>query len=350
MATFADIFDRIVHRDRSREDTHELSAAAQRHIHRNAAVFVGANGLQNIGDQAAKASTVLPWLMAAIGAPTWMTGLLVPIRESGSMLPQAALQPWVLGHQRRRGIWIAGALGQAIGAAVMAMGAALLSGWGAGLVVLGGLTLLALARSLTSIASKDIQGRTMPKGMRGRIGGLATMLSGIVAITIGVAIRITVGADTSAGLLAAIVAGGSGAWLLAAALFTQLREDAHRAAPNPRDPHWFTDSWQLVRTDAALRRFVIVRALLLVSALAPPFIVHLSATHAGAQLSSVATFIIASGASALVGGRISGLLSDRSARKTMIWGAGLASTIIVVFLSSLGVPALMATWWWGPLV
>ncbi|HEV2128803.1 MAG TPA: hypothetical protein VGR22_09315, partial [Thermomicrobiales bacterium] len=57
--------------------------------------IIGAQALQNAGDQVVKASTVLTWLLAALGAPTWTIGLLVPVRESGSMLPQAALTPWV---------------------------------------------------------------------------------------------------------------------------------------------------------------------------------------------------------------------------------------------------------------
>lgn len=56
---------------------------------RNARRFVWSNGLQNIGDQLVAPKTVLPWLFGAAGVPAVMTSFLVPIRESGSMLPQA---------------------------------------------------------------------------------------------------------------------------------------------------------------------------------------------------------------------------------------------------------------------
>src|SRR5699024_7820421 len=72
--------------------------------------IVAAGALQSAGDEAINAKTVLPWLLSALGAPGWMIGLLVPIRESGSMLPQAAITPWVRARRRRKHVWVAGGL------------------------------------------------------------------------------------------------------------------------------------------------------------------------------------------------------------------------------------------------
>lgn len=379
------LIDTILHRDTQHEDVHELSAYAREHIRHNAVTFVAANGMQNIADQLAKASTVLPWVMSAVGAPAWMTGLLVPIRESGSMLPQAALQPWVRAHRRRAAIWVAGAFGQALGAALIALAAALLQGWAAGVVVLLGLVTQALARSLNSIASKDIQGRTSPKGLRGRVSGLATTISGIVAITVGLAIRIWGGSDLSRAVLAALVGVAALAFALGGVIFARIKEDdgaaggrtrsgtagaqpgngtasaeignqAHSAAAGApvrlRDTllhlGWLKETWQLLTADAPFRRFVIVRSLLLVSALTPPFIVAHAAQESGAGMSSVATFIVASGVAALLGGRISGVVSDKSSRKTIIYGAALASMLVLVYVAASFLPALIRQWWWGP--
>lgn len=54
----------------------------------NAKRFIWANGLQGIGDQIVAAKTLLPWLFTVAGVPAFFTGLLVPVRESGSMLPR----------------------------------------------------------------------------------------------------------------------------------------------------------------------------------------------------------------------------------------------------------------------
>ncbi|MDO5700594.1 MAG: MFS transporter [Bowdeniella nasicola] len=351
MPSLSELFDRIVQRDPEHEDAHELTPTAREHIRHNSAIFMGAKGLQNIADQGAKASTVLPWAMAATGAPTWMLGLLVPIRESGSMLPQAALQPWVLRKPRRARVWVSGAIGEALGATVIALSVAFLDGALAGALILAGLAFLALSRSLTSIASKDIQGRIMPKGMRGRATGVSTMISGVVAVTVGLAIRVFAGADVSRVALALIIGGAAVSWALAAALFSRLREGDEQAQNSAdTDFHWVRDSLALLKDDAPFRRFVIVRSLLLVSALAPPFVVALSAERSGAGMNSIATFIIASGVAALLGGRVSGVISDRSSRNTMVFGAALASALVVLFVGSAFIEPLITAWWWGPLV
>ena len=110
--------------------------------------LIGANALQSIGDQVVNAKTVLPWLLTVVGAPAALVGLLVPIRESGSMLPQAALTPWVVARPRRTRVWMLGAAGQAVATAAMAGAALLLDGLAAGIAVLVALAGFALARFL----------------------------------------------------------------------------------------------------------------------------------------------------------------------------------------------------------
>ena len=59
---------------------------------------------QATGDQVVNAKTVLPWALTAVGAPSAVLALLVPVRESGSMLPQAAMSPVLQrsAYRRRR--------------------------------------------------------------------------------------------------------------------------------------------------------------------------------------------------------------------------------------------------------
>ena len=39
-----------------------------------------------LADELSSARLVLPWLLGIIGAPVWMVGLLIPIREAGALL------------------------------------------------------------------------------------------------------------------------------------------------------------------------------------------------------------------------------------------------------------------------
>ena len=319
-----------------------------REVPGNALRIVAAQTLQNIGDRVVDAKAVLPWLLAAVGAPAALTGLLVPIRESGSLLPQASLVPRVRQRALRKWVWVAGAAGQATAVAAMALAAATARGVVAGVAILVALAIFAVSRSLSSIASKDVLGRTVPKGQRGQINGWATVTSGVVGITLGLGIRLLGGEDVAPGVLASLLGGAALAWVAALALYATVREPAGEA-DTADDGGWLPHAVSLLRADAPFRRFVLVRTLLLVSALSPPFIVTLAAQEAGASLSNLGTFVIASGVAGMAGGWGFGRLADRSSRMLMVVGAAASSGVIVLLLLAPAVPAIDGATWPYPL-
>lgn len=310
---------------------HEEAGPA--HQRSNGLRQVVANALQGTGDQVVNAKSVLPWLLTGLGAPGFLLGLLVPIRESGSMLPQAAMTPWVRRHRARKWIWVAGALGQASSVAAMALLAWLTTGAVAGVGIVLALAAFATSRALCSLAGKDVLGRTIEKGRRGRINGLEVVAAGGAAITLGVAIQVFGGSSVRVGLLAALLVGAAVLWVVAALVFAGVREPVPESAPGSSSSGWVASSWSLLRNDATFRRFVVVRTLLLVSALSPPFVVSIAAAEGGVGLSGLGPFVIAQGIAGLVGGRWFGGLADRSSRRLMIWGSGLASVILLAYLA-----------------
>ncbi len=307
--------------------------------------IIAGQALQNAGDQVAKASTVLTWLLVALGSPAWAVGLLVPIRESGSMLPQAALTPWVRRRGQRKWVWVTGAAGQAVAVAAMAVTAATATGTIAGVLILLELAAFALSRALTSIASKDVLGRTIPKGCRGDINGVATLVSGVVAVTLGLGIRLWGGSEANTGVLAWLLGAAALAWVAALVVYARVREpDGGDAGPD-HGQGWVARSWALLARDRPFRRFVIVRALLLVSALSPPFVMSLAAEQGSAGLSGLGPFVIASGLAGIIGGRPVGRLADRSSQNLMVGGAAAASTTILVLLAVDRVGAVAGASW-----
>lgn len=334
VTTAVRVYQRLVRAERSDQPPEEQRATA-----RNGLRHVVANTLQALGDQAVNAKTVLPWLLASVSAPALFTGLLVPVRESLSMLPQAALAPWVQRRAARRWLWVWGAAGQAAATAGMALTSATLEGWAAGVAVVALLAVFSLARSLNSLAGKDVLGRTVPKGERGQINGLSTLFSGAVAVTVGVGIRVLGGDDVSPVVLAALLGAAALAWVLALVVYAGIKEPPTEPAEAEDQDPWVRTSWHLLRDDAPFRRFVVARALLLVSALSPPFVVTLGAREGGLGLSGLGPFVIAQGVASLVGGRAFGRWADRSSRTLMVVGAGLASLLILGFLALYAVPA-----------
>lgn len=309
----------------------------------NARRFIWANGLQGMGDQIVAPKTVLPWLFGAAGVPGFFTALLVPVRESLSMLPQAAITPWVTTQPSRKRVWMIGSMGQFIAAALIALAAVFLNGAALGITVVILLGVLSLFRSVCSITSKDVQGRTISKGRRGLITGRATALSGGVALVVGLGLSV-LGPDLPRWVLVLLLGGGALTWALATLVFGDIREPANESEPQPMNKHWWTSTWELFTSDKKFRQFVIVRSLMLVSALSPTFIVTLG-QELGEDITSLGFFVIASGLGALVGGRISGILSDISAKNTMAVGSGTASLVIIAMvLCANFAPHQVITW------
>src|SRR5699024_9623820 len=106
VTTTARLYSALVRRDVESEN--ELPDRVRRDVSRNGLRLVAANTLQSSGDQTVSASTVLPWLFHVLGVPAALIGLLVPIRETGSMLPQAFLTPLVVRVTYRKWVFVAG--------------------------------------------------------------------------------------------------------------------------------------------------------------------------------------------------------------------------------------------------
>ncbi len=355
------VYSALVHRDPAVEQ--QLPEDVRKDVPTNGARLVIAHALQSSGDQTVNASTVLPWLFHALGVPPALAGLLVPIRESGSMLPQAFLTPMILRVPHRKWVFVTGAIVQATAVAVMALTAATGQGLPAGLVIVAALAVFSLGRCLGSISSKDVQGRTVPKGQRGQINGLSTVAAGIVALTLGLGIRLFGGADLAPGQLAWLLLIGAGCWVAVAAIYAAIREPAgdvgraDRGGPSSGSPDeerqkqsWYAEAWALLRADRHFRLFVTVRSLLLVSALSPPFVVVLSVTAGTEGLAGLGGFIIASGLAALLGGAVFGRWADRSSRTLMSAGAAAASAIILTLVLVVSLPGFTGESPWADLL
>jgi len=153
--------------------------------------------LQKLADELSSAKTVLPWLMGSLGAPIFWIGFLVPIRESGSLLPQLLIAGAVRSRPLRKRVWVLGGILQALALGGMALVAFFLRGWQAGVAIVSLLVAFSLARGLTSVASKDVTGKTIPKTRRGRLTGFTTALAGTLTLGLGGVLALRVSGDPS---------------------------------------------------------------------------------------------------------------------------------------------------------
>lgn len=306
----------------------DISDAACRVVPGNFFRIMFASVLSKIGDLLINPKTVLAWLIVALGAPPALVGLLVPIRESGSMIPQLLIGAWVRHFPVRKRFWVAGALLQGLAVFGMAVVVWLLQGLAAGLAVIALLTMFSLSRGLCSVSMKDVQGKCIPRPRRGRLAGLASTISGLVTLLGGV-LLIVGDSDPGKRLYGIVLLVAATTWWLAAAVFARVREYAGETAGGG---HALREGWRnlrLLKNDPPFRHFVMARALLLGSALGSPFVVVLARQQSGG-IALLAGFVLTSSLASAVSASIWGFMADVSSRRVMIRGGGLAALMCLL--------------------
>lgn len=100
-----------------------------------------------------------------------MVAWLVPIRESGALLPQAFIGVYLRKHEARHHVWRLGMALQICAITTTLLAALVLSGVAAGAVVLTALVALSIGRSACSLTIKDMEADVAEKRGTGQAGG-----------------------------------------------------------------------------------------------------------------------------------------------------------------------------------
>lgn len=270
------------------------------------------------------AKTVLPWLLQALGAPVWIIGWLVPVRESGSMLPQVVLGAYVRRMPYRKQVWLWGAAIQASCLVLMALVALLSSGWLAGSLVLGLLAIMSLARGLCSISAKDVLGKTVPKRERGKVTGTGASWAGGIGLIFGFILsRLD---NIEAWGYALILMLAAGVWGLGMMCYGAIKEQAGATDGGVNGWQQAWKSMNLIRKDGYFARFLMVRTLLLSTALVTPYYVLLAQAEDG-RMQVLGWLVIAQGLAQFVSSWLWGRWADHSAKKVM-QGAGIIASVL----------------------
>ena len=261
-----------------------------------------------LADELSSARLVLPWLLGIIGAPVWMVGLLVPIREAGALLPQLFVAGFIRLKPQRKWVWVVGAVLQAVAAIALALLALIGSGAIGGLLVLAALVMLSLARGLSSIATKDVLGKTIAKRRRGTLMGWSGSVAG----------GATLFGDRPGNLALAILLGVAAAgWLLNALCAARIKEVPGSIEGGENAWDSIKLGLSLLREDRTFLHFNVARALLLSSALALPYLALLGQQQSGTELGGLGILVVVSGLAAMVASPIWGKRADQSSRRVM---------------------------------
>ena len=327
----------------------DISDQACTEVPRNFFLILCSQTLTSLGDLLTSPKTILTWLMTAVGAPAALIAWLVPIRESGSMLPQLLIGAWVRQHALRKPFLVLGAIIQALSLLGMVLAVLWLEGLSAGLAILGLLVVFSLGRGLNSVAMKDVQGKTIPKQRRGRLTGLASTMSGLLTTLISIWL-FSQAEDAGLFIYVLLLLGAAMLWFGAATLFSQIDEQPGETSGGGNAMKQAFANLALLRDEALFRHFVMTRALMLSSALATPFLIVLAQQHSssGALLGA---FLLASSLASLLSSSIWGWMADWSSRKVLLLAASLAALfcLLAAVASQFSGP-VFSNFWFYPLL
>lgn len=324
--------------DDSALDARDIDEAVAKRQGRNFFTHVGSLAMTKIADGLIDPKLVLSWLLVSLGSPVFMTGLLVPVREAGALLPQMPLARLLAGVGVRKWLWVGGSLVQAVAAGAIAFFAVTLDGMAAGVAIVAALAVHALGRSVCSLSYKDVLGKTVARAARGTASGIAssTASAGVVAFGLVLASGMFARETLVAGaiVLAALL------WLAAAGFFSTLYETPADArggkAVGARKA-----GLALLREDPQLRIFIMTRGLLVSTALAPPFLVAMAGGPRDGGYGALGLLVLASAAASLVSGYVWGRLADRSSR-TVLTAAALGGAVSLGCAAALDAAGLLS--------
>ncbi len=308
----------------------DISDAACREQADSFARHVASLSLTKAADGLADAKLVLSWLMTALGAPAYLIGLLVPIREAGALLPQLFTAARIRAMAKRKWAWAWASATEGVAAIAIAVAALTLQGAAAGLAILAALAVLAVARSVASVSYKDVLGKTVAKGRRGTATGLATSAGSAAVIVFALVLMFDL-ADRMTLVVAALLIAGA-AWIGAAVIFAGLAEEEGATEGGANGFSAAVENLKYLREDRQLQLFILSRGLLTATALAPPYLVLLASGAAADALTGLGALVLASALAALVSGYVWGRLSDRSSRQVLMATGVLGAVALVAAL------------------
>lgn len=297
-----------------------------------------AQTLTKVGDALTSSRLVLAWMLASIGAPALLISLLVPLRESLSLLPQLFIAQWIREHPLRKWFWVAGSVAQAAALVAMIPALLLLPGESASLLIVIFLAVFSLARGVCSVSAKDVLGKTISKSRRGRLTGLAAGIAGFVTLAVAMLLWLTpqqaADSGTSVTLFALLLALAAMLWICAAAVYAGIPEVPGATEGGGNAIADALKSLGLLYSDRAFLHFVLARMLLVSTAFAIPYLVVLIQRSGEGEISELAWLLLAEGAAGLLSGPFWGRWSDRASHHVMAVAAALSALVMAAALCS----------------
>ena len=288
-----------------------------------------------LAEQLASVKLIFPWLLASIGAPSFLVGLLVPLRQAGALLPQLLISGRIRSVSIRKWFWVYGALTQVVVLILIVAGVWFIDPWLAAFAIPGLILIYSIARGIGSIAFQDVTGKTIPKGIRGRLLANRSAIGGLLTIGAGLALKGWLdSSDAVTGSLVAIILAAL-LWGTAAASFAAIKEKpgVPAKARSPLDE--IRTGFRLVKENRWYSRYLVVRILLLSIEMAIPFyVIYMRQTLSDAA-GLLGLMVVAAGLAQALSSPFWGRFADLSSRNVLVL-SGILGGIAAALAVSMG--------------
>lgn len=325
---------------------HDTDTEIHENLPKNYFLLLLSSIFTKLGDTLSNPKTVLTWVMTIMNAPLYLISIIVPIRESGSMLPQIILGNYVKKKEKRKKIYILGSLLQFTAIFAIALIAYNFEGVLGGFLIVFFLIVFSLSRSLCSLSSKDVLGKVIPKKSRGKLKGYTSSVSGILVLCAGLFLIYKSKTDTSILFYSLLLVFASFMWLLAAVFYSKIKEPKSDIEKTNLSLKASFKKLNLLKTNNHFRNFIIARSLLLCSSLSAPFYVLLAQRNIGKDAYLLGLFILVNGIASVISAPIWGNLADKSSKNVMAIASLVASLLGVLMVIILVVFKDISNMYW----
>ena len=289
-----------------------------------------------LAEQVASAKVVLPWLLSTMGAPAYIIGLLLPLRQAGTLLPQLIISGQMRRFEVRKWFWVLSAIIQALMLMGMIAAALTLGPLASGVLVAAFLLVFSLARGVGSLSFQDVTGKTIPKGRRGRMLAARSMIGGLLTIAVGIGLKTIKSGEGGTAAALALLFIGALLWCVAALAFAAIREDPGATRGGRNAINEARAGLTLLAKNPWYRRYLVARTALLSVEISAPFYVLYVKQMLTVTAGDLGLIVIAAGLAAALSSPVWGRFADLSSRRVLIIG-GMMGAITGIAALLLGV-------------
>ncbi len=303
---------------------------ACRHSTRNYKANLYNGAASKLAEQTAGPNLVIPWLLQAIGAPVWILGFAMPLKQTFSLLPQMITAGYIRTLAVRKTVWTISGFIQALCLILMIPSAVYLNPFEAGVAVLFLLIIYSTASGTASVAFQDVLGKTIDKGQRGKLLSARAFAGGVLTIAAGLIIsRVKGGSITTLYLL---LVAGAVLWIISSLFFQSIKEEPGAVKGGRNAIKEAAAGIYLFKRYKGFRRYLYARLSLNVIEIAVPFYAFYASELLGTSKAGLGLFMMAIGVSQVISSPFWGRAADETSRKVLIQSAliSVAASVVAV--------------------